>query len=631
MNVGVVGCGRIATLVHVPCLQKIKGCEIVAVADIHQHHLTEIIEKFGVNETYTSYKDMLEKADIDAVVICTPPEHHFQIALDSIQRQKHVICEKPIATTIKEALTMKKALQNAQKETQQRLIFMPAHNFIFTPCFAEAQKWVLNGEIGEIRKILGRSMSNLRFYKPKTDFRMQAKGGVIEDLLPHLLYLYHEIGGSLEKVSCVEPRSKGGIVNNVHMRGLLAHDIEADMSAGWIGFVPTLKLDVVGEHGEIRMDLLRTPYNLAMIKNGEVKTLNMGRRVRQYLDVLRYRHPSYELEHLHFLECVEKEKEPRVSVDDGIELVRAMNEVMTYFGDRKPASKTERVVVLRAGGNVTETVQKSIDMLGGLTIEKKDLVVVKPNVCYPKNIENMIITDARVLEAVLNLLKRRTKNVIVVESDSFSGIAEKRMINTGTMNIVKKCDVDFLNLSKDDVEEHEVAGFVLEIPKTVLKADYLVNLPKLKTNDFVYISVAMKNMFGILANKKRSRLHKSLTEVLVYLNRLLRQDLIVVDGIVGMEGMGPIRGSPVQLGLIISGLNPVTVDAVCSHIMEINPYVVEPLWKAYKAGVGEINIKHIQVIGETIDNVKMKFRLPSLTPQNILTALKTSLKVYLKR
>jgi uncharacterized protein (DUF362 family) len=164
-----------------------------------------------------------------------------------------------------------------------------------------------------------------------------------------------------------------------------------------------------------------------------------------------------------------------------------------------------------------------------------------------------------------------------------------------------------------------------------LKADFLVNLPKLKTNDFVYISVAMKNMFGVLANKKRSKLHKSLAEVLVYINRLLHQDLIVVDGIVGMEGMGPIRGSPVQLGLIISGLDPVTVDAVCCHIMGINPYVVEPLWKAYKAGVGEIGIKHIQVIGETIDNVKTKFRLPSLSPQNIFTALKTSLKVYFER
>ena len=631
MNVGVVGCGRIATLVHLPCLQKIKSCEIVAVADIHQRHLKEITEKFGVGEAYTNHKGMLEKADIDAVVICTPPEHHFQIALDSIQREKHVLCEKPIATTIEEALTIKRILQKKQKETQHSLIFMPAHNFIFTPCFTEAQKLICNGEIGKIRKIRGRAFSNLRFYKPKTEFRVQAKGGVIEDQLPHLLYLYHEIGGSLGKVSCVEPRSKGGIINDVYVEGRLANGVEASMSAGWAGFLPTLKLDVIGEHGEIRMDLLRAPYNLTVIKKGEVQTLHMGRRVRQYLDVLRFRHPSYQIEHLHFFDCVEKETEPQVSVDDGIELVRAMSEVMTHFEGRKPASETERVVVLRAGGNVKETVQKSIDMLGGLTIKKNDLVVVKPNVCYPKNIENMIITDARVLEVVLNIVKRRTKNVIVVESDSPSGTAEKRMINSGTMDVVKKCDVEFLNLSKDGVEEHEVAGFVLEVPKTVLKSDFLVNLPKLKTNDFVYISVAMKNMFGVLANKKRSKLHRSLAEVLVYLNRLLRQDLIVVDGVVGMEGMGPIRGSPVQLGLIISGLNPVTVDAVCCHIMEINPYIVEPLWKAYKAGVGELNIKHIQVIGEAIGNVKMKFRLPSLTPHNIFTALKTSFKVYLKR
>jgi len=631
MKVGVVGCGRIATLVHLPCLQKIKGCEIVAVADIHQHHLKEIMVKFGVNESYTNHKGMLEKADIDSVVICTPPEHHFQIALDSIQREKHVLCEKPIAITVEEALTIKKTLQRKRKETHRHLVFMPAHNFIFTPCFTEARKWIHSGEIGEIRKVRGRAVSNLRFYKPKTDFRVQAKGGVIEDQLPHLLYLYNEIGGSLEKVSRVEPRSKGGVINDVYIEGRLAHDVEADMSAGWAGFLPMLKLDVIGEHGEIRMDLLRTPYNLIVIKNGEVETLNMGRKVRQYLDVLRFRHPSYQLEHLHFFDCVEREKEPQVSVDEGLELVRAMSEVMTCFEARNPASEAERVVLLRAGEDVRETIQRSIDMLGGLKVKKNDLVVVKPNVCYPKNIENMITTDVRVLETVLNLVKRRTKNVLVVESDSHSGTAEKRMTNTDTMDIVKKCDVDFLNLSKDDVEEHEVAGFVLEIPKTVLKADFLVNLPKLKTNDLVYISVAMKNMFGILANKKRSELHKSLAEVLVYLNRFLRQDLIVVDGIVGMEGMGPIRGSPVQLGLIISGLNSVTVDAVCCHIMEINPYVVEPLWKAYKAGVGEINIKHIQVIGETIENVKTEFRLPSLTPQNILTALKTSVKVYLKR
>jgi predicted dehydrogenase/uncharacterized protein (DUF362 family) len=631
MNVGVVGCGRIATLVHMPCLQKIKDCKIVAVSDIHQLHLKEAMERFGVSDGYLSYEDMLEKADIEAVVVCTPPEHHFQIALDSIRCEKHVLCEKPIATTLKEALTIKKTLQRKQRETRHSLVFMPAHNFIFTPCFTEAEKRIHSGEIGKIRKICGRAVSNLRFYKPKTDFRLQAKSGVIEDQLPHLLYLYHEIGGSLKRVSYVEPRSKGGIINDVFVEGRLTDGVEANMSAGWAGFLPALKLEVIGEQGEIRMDLLRTPYNLTVLKNGEVKTFNKGRRFRQYLDVLRYRHPSYEMEHLHFLNCVEREREPRVSVDQGVELVRAMNKVITHFEDRKPFAKTERVAVLRAGDNVGETVSKSIDLLGGLPIKRNDLVVVKPNICYPKNIENMIITDARVLEAVLNLVRHRTKNVIVVESDSFSGTAEKRMTNTSTMDVVKKCDVDFLNLSKDDVEEHEVAGFVLQIPKTVLKADFVVNLPKMKTHDFMYISVAMKNMFGILANKRKSKLHKGLTEILVYLNRLLRQDLIVVDGIVGMEGIGPITGSPVKLGLIIAGLNPVTVDAVCCHIAGINPYVVEPLWKAYKAGVGEINVKRVQVIGETIDNVKVKFRLPSRTPYNIFAAVKTGLKVYLKR
>ncbi len=140
----------------------------------------------------------------------------------------------------------------------------------------------------------------------------------------------------------------------------------------------------------------------------------------------------------------------------------------------------------------------------------------------------------------------------------------------------------------------------------------------------------MKNMFGTLANKKKPNLHSQLMEILVFLNRIIRQDLIIVDGIVGMQGLGPIQGEPVNLGLIISGLNPVTVDAVCCHIMRINPYAVEPLWKAHKGGVGEIDMERIQVLGETIDAVKTKFSHPVLSPRNVLTALKTSFKTHIR-
>jgi uncharacterized protein (DUF362 family) len=254
-------------------------------------------------------------------------------------------------------------------------------------------------------------------------------------------------------------------------------------------------------------------------------------------------------------------------------------------------------------------------------------VVIKPNVCYPKNLENMVITDPRVLEATIKIMKQRTKNVLVVESDARSGTAERRAIDTGVMDVIKKCDAEFFNLSHDEVEEHKVADLSIQIPKTVLKADYLINLPKVKTNSDVFISVAMKNMFGVIASKRKTQFHSKLSDVLVYLNQAVFQHLIIADGIVAMEGLGPINGKPVNLGLIISGKNPVTVDAACCHVMGFNPYAVEALWKAHQQGMGEIDREKIHFLGENLSSVQRKFVSPSLTRQNLVQALRTEFRL----
>lgn len=630
MKVGVVGCGRIATAAHLPSIQKIRGYELVAVADVNEARLHEVKKKFAIGETYDDYRRMLVKADIDAVFVCAPPEHHFRIVMDALEWGKHVFCEKPIATTLDEGLAIKKALDMQKKTAPEPIYLMPAHNFVFTPCFAEAFRLIEQGEIGKIQKIIGCSATNLQFYGAKTDFRTQAKCGVIEDLLPHLIYLIHEVGGSLEKVMCIEPRLKGGLIRDVTVNLTLANSVEANLRAQWTGLVPTLKLDFVGEKGEIRLDVLRTPYNITVVKDGEAQTTFMGRRLRQYIDVLRFKHPSYFNEHLHFLNCVEKGTEPQVTVDDGIELVKTLTEVTECFQGKTCVStpQASTVAVLRVGDNVETAVKRSVDMLGGLSdVKKNDLVVVKPNVCFPKNLENMIITDLRVLETVLNMAKQKTKNVVVVESDARSGSAEKRVFETGVMDVVKKCDAEFFNLSQDDVMEHRVVDLTLQIPKTVLKADYFINLPKVKTNVHVLLSIAMKNMFGVIASKRKMQFHRRLADVLVYVNQAVRQDLVVADGIVAMEGMGPIQGSPVQLGLIISGKNPVTVDAACCHIMGFNPYAAEPLWKAHQQGMGEIDPQQIRFIGENIESVRRRFSLPAVSGQNLVQALKTELRL----
>lgn len=635
MKIGVVGCGRIATIVHLPSLKKISRIDVTAAVDVHESRLNKTLEKFHIAHGYTDYQQMLKEADIDAVLVCTPPETHSSIVLDSIKSEKHVICEKPFATTIEEGLAIKETFESQQKKTLNPLILMPAHNFIFTPCFDLALQLVKKGEIGNLQKIAGCSSSNLMFYGAKTDFRLNARGGVIEDLLPHVIYLCHETGGYLKKVLSIEPHRRGFAgVDDVDVEAELVSGIRATLSAQWTGFIPSLKLNLIGDSGQIMMDLLKTPYNVAVVTRRERKNIQMGRRIRQYFDVFRNWHPSYINEHIHFLSCVEGNEKPRVTVDDGIELIKTLSETMALFKE-SPYSQTgrEKVAIVRVEEDVEASVLKSIDLLGGLNVKKDDMVIVKPNVCHPKNLYNMIITDPRVLEAVLNIVKRKAKKVIVVESDSISGTADDKVTKSGTMDVIKKCGAEFLNLSDDETEEHEVAGLTLQIPKTVLNADFFINMPKLKTfsRKQIFVTVAMKNMFGTLANKKKYKLHKALVDILVFLNGAIRQDLTIVDGIVGMQGIGPDRGSPVNMNLIISGLNPITTEAACCHVMGINPYAVEPLWRAYKAGIGEINIEKIQILGENIDDVKKKFNVPMLSPRNILDALETTIKIHLRK
>ncbi len=628
MKVGVVGCGRIAASVHMPSLKKIKGYDLVAASDPNHARLEETRDRFDLDEIYYDYRRMLVKADIDAVFVCTPPETHFQIVMDSLEWGKHVFCEKPLASSVEDGLTIKKVYET-QGKTLDKLFLMPAHNYVFTPCFVEALRLIDGGEIGKIKKVDACVATNLRFYGAKTDFRSQAKCGVVEDLLPHLIYLVQRSAGPFQKITCIEPRLKDGTISNVNVEASIADDVLAELTAKWTGLVPTLQFGLEGESGKIRMDLLRTPYNVSIVKGGEVRNITLGRRLRQYFDVLRQKHPSYFNEHHHFLKCAEGEAQPQVSVDEGIELVRALNEVTECFQGKSctPLTETDNIVVLRAEDNIEAAVQKTVDMLGGLHVKKDALVVVKPNVCFPSNPENMVIVDPRILEAVLRIAKKKSRNVVVVESDALAGTADERLASTGVFDIIQKCEAEFLNLSKDDVEEHKVAGLMLEIPKTVLLADYFINLPKVKTCTRTVVSIAMKNMFGVLATRKKSRLHSHLTDVLVYLNQAVRQDLIIADGIVAMEGLGPIHGKRVDLGLIISGRNPVTVDAACCHIVGFNPYGIETLWKAHQQGLGEIDPQKIRFMGEDVSDVKGRFSRPTFSKGNIVEALKTEFRI----
>jgi uncharacterized protein (DUF362 family) len=111
----------------------------------------------------------------------------------------------------------------------------------------------------------------------------------------------------------------------------------------------------------------------------------------------------------------------------------------------------------------------------------------------------------------------------------------------------------------------------------------------------------------LLPEKFKGKYHlKGISKVIVDVNTVLKPALTVIDGFVGMEGSGPIDGTPVQMNLIIAGTDTVATDATASRIMGINPHEIKHIHRAHEKGLG--NIDDVQVIGEKLETVTRPFK-----------------------
>jgi uncharacterized protein (DUF362 family) len=288
----------------------------------------------------------------------------------------------------------------------------------------------------------------------------------------------------------------------------------------------------------------------------------------------------------------------------------------------------QKVAVVEAGEDIRAAVERSVELVGGLRLKGGEHVVVKPNLCNAKNPDGMVITDFRIIEAVIGLVREHSGSVVVVESDNISDTADNRARKSGLLDLLDGLGVEFVNLSGDDYEDHEVAGRKLRLPRTVLDADYFVNLPKIKTEGHVSVTLSIKNLFGVPQRRKKSSLHSKLGEILPYLAKVVRSDLIVVDGIIAMEGNGPLIGTPRELGVVVAGVNPVSVDAVCSRMMGFDPREIGYLDAANAMGLGEIDIDGIEVVGDGWERFACEFERP-YSLRASLKSLRSIRKVYL--
>jgi len=153
----------------------------------------------------------------------------------------------------------------------------------------------------------------------------------------------------------------------------------------------------------------------------------------------------------------------------------------------------------------------------------------------------------------------------------------------------------------------------LYLPKTVLESDIVVSMPKLKTHHWAGVTLSLKNMFGIVPGGcygwPKNVLHwAGIDRAILDINSTVRPHFAIVDGVVGMEGNGPIQGSPKPCGVLLMGDDPVAVDATSVRIMGLRPERIGHLAKASYL-LGHLLEEKILQIGETIAAVETSFEV----------------------
>ena len=115
MKFGIIGCGAVTEYGHLPALNSLDGAEVMALCDINRSRLEGLAGQYHVKNTFTGYKDLLGLEELDTVVVATRIESHYPIVLDALRAGKHVLCEKPIADTVKKGWIMVEESEKTNK------------------------------------------------------------------------------------------------------------------------------------------------------------------------------------------------------------------------------------------------------------------------------------------------------------------------------------------------------------------------------------------------------------------------------------------------------------------------------------------------------------------------------------
>ena len=277
------------------------------------------------------------------------------------------------------------------------------------------------------------------------------------------------------------------------------------------------------------------------------------------------------------------------------------------------------VAVLRASGYGVDLEGHVRDALRLLGVEVRNLsVLLKPNI-VEFDPGAAINTDPHLVAATVAAMRSMgARSVTVAEGSGHRRDTQYIADRSGLLDLLRDVDAPFVDLNTAPVrrvvlDSHFTELGELWLPTPILDADLVVSMPKLKTHHWGGVTLSLKNCFGMVPGRiygwPKNVLHwAGMQGSILDVAGAVRPGLAIVDGIVGMQGNGPIQGDPVNAGVIVVGTDPVAVDSTAARLMQIDPERVSYLSDAGRF-LGQLRPELIDQRGEDPERLAVAFDL----------------------
>lgn len=288
------------------------------------------------------------------------------------------------------------------------------------------------------------------------------------------------------------------------------------------------------------------------------------------------------------------------------------------FSKHQPPA-ISRVAILRA-----DSYSARLDeiLMQGLNLFKLDVrgkaILLKPNLVEYLPGKEVNTHPMLVGAAAECFLRLGAKSVVVGEGPGHQRDTEFLLSESGFEDQLKARKVAFVDLNRDELikiplESGHTGLNYLWLPRAVVKADVVVSMPKIKTHHWAGVTLSLKNMFGIVPGLKygwpKNVLHwKGIHESVLDICATVPIRLVIADGILCMEGNGPLHGETRKLGVIVMGDDPVAADATMVRLMRLRPGKVPHLEQADWC-LGNLNSTRILQVGERVEELRQTFRV----------------------